>query len=115
MSRAPPRLETKSTLPSTVHTGDVFRFVALVILTGVPPSAFITHIEEGAILPMSVPLRNPPLPCVNAMCFPSCDHAAANAPALPAFVSSFRSSPFSPVATRLTPRPWLHTSRPDDG
>ena len=71
------------TSPSAVHTGDVLRCVASDIRVGVPPSAFITQIDEGAMFPMSVPLRNPPFPRVKAIFFPSGDHAGTKAPPPP--------------------------------
>src|SRR5687768_16112200 len=111
MSRAPPRFDTKSTSPSIVQTGDVLRCLSSEILAGVPPSALITQIDDGAMFPMSVPLRNPPLLRANAISFPSCDQDGANAPAPSALVRSFRSSPFRPVATSPIPPSRLQTKR----
>src|SRR5687768_4577090 len=115
MSRAPPRLETNRTSPSTVQAGAVLRWVSPEIRTGSPPSARITQIEDGAMFPMSVPLRNPPFPFVNAMYFPSWDQAGANAPAPPTSVRSRRSSPLRPTDTSPLPPDLLQTNRSADG
>src|SRR5688500_9862908 len=99
MSRFPPREETKRIAPSGVHTGLVFRCVASVILTGSPPAARTTQMDDGAILPMFGPARNWRLLSVKATSLSSGDHTGEAAPSPPAVPGTTRG--FSPAGPAM--------------